>query len=136
MVWHKPLRVCKHCGCVTNAGNNGKWHKHGYCLLACEDAEAKRSEANSHRNIGAIYIDLTTEDVAYARSFDKAGKFFGVKSAHIFGQVLRGKRVSHHNKLVLSFIDFMRVSDDELQDLLERARKSRRRGYRPPTTNK
>ncbi len=133
MTWSKPLQVCEHCGCVANAGNNGKWHKHGFCLLADDDAETKRSNTNSYLNKAAIYIDLTTEETVFARSFAEAGRFFGVKSSHIFGQVLRGNRHSHQNKLVLTLPDFLNISDSELQDLLIRARQGRRQGYRPPT---
>lgn len=132
MPWHRPLQVCPHCKKVCNAGNLGKWHLHGHCLLSDEEAPKKRSHANRHLNVPAIYIDLTTEEVTYAKSFAIAGRHLGVSTTHIFGRVLRGDKGSHHNKLVMTLQDFLEASESEIAEQLKVARQRRLRGYRPP----
>ena len=91
-------------------------------------------DQNSNLNKPAIYIDLSTEDVRFFRSFAEAGKHFNAKSHHTFGQVLRG-RGSYLNQVVLRLHDFIRISEDELADLLDHARARRHRGFRPLKTN-
>ena len=98
------------------------------------NAEGHRG-SNDHALKPAIYIDLTTEDVRFFRSFRDAGEFFNAKNPHMFGQVLRGGRGSYWNQVVLRLHQFLAADADEISDLLDHARARRRRGFRPQKTN-
>ena len=125
MIWHNPLKACPHCGAVANAGNIGKWHLHGHCLLSDEDAAKRRSQANSYLNKAAVYIHLDTGEIRYFGSYKEAAKHYGGANSGMFGQVIRGNRTQYKSVVPIRLHQFLAITEDELEDLLDNARQAR-----------
>ena len=122
MTWHHAYATCPHCGIHTTIGNINRWHG-DRCLAVNPDGHEGQ---NSALNRPAVYINLDGEpDVRFFSSYRRAAEHYGLGNGAMFGQVIRGRRNSTGGIVPLRLDDFLRITEDELTDLLEHAREAR-----------